>query len=207
MFDLFGLIYFLDLIGVFACSAAASLLAKRKGMDFSGAIIVAIVGAIGGGTTRDLLLDRHPLFWLKDLNYLLVITTTALLVQIFYYKMRKLRRSIRWFDAVGLAAFSVIGFEAAMSYQMMLPIVVLMGTITAVVGGMGRDIICRQIPYVMRKEIYIFAAVFGGVIYIVLYKLDVPRAFNQLFTLTAIITVRMLAVYRGWNLPNITLRF
>lgn len=205
-FTSFDLLYCLDLIGVVACSVAGSLLAKRKGMDFSGAVIVAMVGAIGGGTLRDLLLSHHPPFWLTDLNYLVLITATALVVQVLYNQMNKLYWSIRWFDAIGLAAFSVIGFEAAQAHNMALPIVVLMGIITAVVGGIGRDMICDEIPYILRKEIYIFAALAGGVFYVVVPSIGLPQWLNQTLCMALIIIVRMVSVYRDWHLPDITWR-
>lgn len=199
-------LYILDLIGIFACSVAASLLAKKKGMDFSGAIMVAMVGAVGGGTVRDVLLVRHPIFWLEDLNYMMVISATALMVQIFYFRIEKYSSAIRWFDAVGLAAFSVIGFEAATQVGMHSSIVVLMGVITAVVGGIGRDIICREIPYVLRKEIYIFASIIGGLIYLLTLAMGVPSFVAQLITLLVIVAVRMLSYYKDWHLPDLTLR-
>lgn len=199
-------LYILDLIGIFACSVAASLLAKKKGMDFSGAIMVAMVGAVGGGTVRDVLLVRHPIFWLEDLNYMMVISATALMVQIFYFRIEKYSSAIRWFDAVGLAAFSVIGFEAATQVGMHASIVVLMGVITAVVGGIGRDIICCEIPYVLRKEIYIFASIIGGLIYLLTLAMGVPSFVAQLITLLVIVAVRMLSYYKDWHLPDLTLR-
>lgn len=199
-------LYILDLIGIFACSIAASLLAKQKGMDFSGAIMVAMVGAVGGGTVRDLILNRHPLFWLEDLNYMIVISVTALMVQVFYFKMEKYASAIRWFDALGLGTFSIIGFEAAFQADMHASIVILMGVITAVVGGIGRDIICREIPYVLRKEIYIFASIVGGLIYLLMSKIGVPDFVNQLVTLAVIVLVRMFSYYKDWHLPDLTLR-
>lgn len=199
-------IYYLDLIGVFSCSVAASLLAKQKGMDFSGAIMVAMVGAVGGGTLRDLILNRHPIFWLEDLNYMMLISVTALMVQVFYFRMDKYSSTIRWFDAFGLGAFSILGFEAASRVNMHSFVVVLMGVITAVVGGIGRDIICREIPYVLRKEIYIFASIIGGIMYLLMSKIGVPDATNQLITLAVIVMVRMFSYYKDWHLPDLTLR-
>ncbi|ABQ13508.1 trimeric intracellular cation channel family protein [Dichelobacter nodosus] len=198
-------IYILDLIGCAGCAAAASVLAKRVGFDFTGAVMIGAIGAIGGGTVRDLLINRHPIFWLKDLNYLCLITAVALLVQIFYHAVERLDKPLRWFDAVGLAAFSVIGFQAALSKGFSAPIVVLMGVITAVMGGIIRDIICRQLPLVLRQEIYIVAAISGGIWFLLLQKINISLWINHLSTMLFIFSFRMFSVYQRWNLPSITL--
>ncbi len=199
------IIYTLDLIGVFACTAAATVLAKRLHLDIFGALLVSFVGAIGGGTLRDLLLDRHPIFWMHDLNYFYVIVATSLIVQVFYHWFERLNRAMRWFDALGLAAFTVIGIEAALWKGMQMPVVVMMGIMTAVVGGILRDVICRQLPLLLHKEIYITAAFVGSLAYLLMLHLGVSPWFRDVATLLLIFTLRMLAVYRKWNLPDITL--
>lgn len=199
------IIYVLDMVGVFACTVAATVLAKRLALDIFGALLVSFVGSIGGGTLRDVLLNRHPVFWLEDLNYFYLIVTTSLMVQVFYYGFEKLDKVIRWFDALGLAAFTVIGIEAALSKGMQMPIVVMMGVMTAVAGGIMRDVLCRQLPLLLHKEIYITASLIGSVFYLVLLHFEVSLWLRDVATLLFIFAMRMLAVYRQWNLPNITL--
>ncbi|SUO94358.1 trimeric intracellular cation channel family protein [Suttonella ornithocola] len=199
-------IYILDLIGCAASAAAAAMLAKRVGLDFLGAVMIAAIGAIGGGTCRDLLINRHPLFWLKDLNYLTLTSTIAILVQIFYYTVDKyLDRPIRLFDAIGLSAFSIIGFQAALTKGLPYPMVILMGIVTAVNGGILRDIICGQIPLVLRKEIYISCVIIGGIVYLTLLQLGVGEWIRNSIVMATIFLLRMLAIYRRWNLPDISL--
>lgn len=198
------IVYALDMTGIFACSVAASVLAKRLHFDAFGALLVSFIGSIGGGTLRDVILDRHPLFWMVDLNYFYLICAVSLLTQVFYHYIERLDRAMRWFDALGLGAFTVIGIEAALQRGMAAPVVVLMGVMTAVAGGVMRDIICREIPLVLQKEIYITASVIGT-----LYYLFVADGFGSwtrsISTIALVVAIRMLAVYRGWNLPNITL--
>lgn len=200
-----SIIYVLDFIGVIACSAAASMLAKRLQFDIFGAIMISFVGSVGGGTLRDLLLNRHPIYWLHDLNYLYVIISVSTFVLIFYHYFARLNRIIRWFDAIGLAAFTVIGIEAALRKGMHMPIVILMGVFTAVIGGVLRDIICRQIPLVLQKEIYITASILGSFYYLLLLQWPISPWLRSISTIVLIFTIRMLAVYRQWNLPSITL--
>ena len=199
------IIYVLDMVGVFACTVAATVLAKRLALDIFGALLVSFVGSIGGGTLRDVLLNRHPVFWLEDLNYFYLIVTTSLMVQVFYYGFEKLDKVIRWFDALGLAAFTVIGIEAALSKGIQMPIVVMMGVMTAVAGGIMRDVLCRQLPLLLHKEIYITASLIGSVFYLVLLHFEVSLWLRDVTTLLLIFAIRMFAVYRQWNLPNITL--
>ncbi len=199
------IIYVLDMVGIFACAAAATVLAKRLHLDIFGALLVSCVGAVGGGTLRDLLLDRHPIFWLHDLNYLYLILATSLTVQVFYHWFERLDRAMRWFDALGLAAFTVIGIEAALAKGMHTPVVILMGIITAVAGGILRDVLCRQLPLLLHKEIYITAAFGGSIAYLLMLEAGISLWLRDVATLLLIFAVRMLAVYRGWNLPSITL--
>ena len=199
-----SIIYALDMVGVAACTAAATMLAKRLQFDIFGAFCVSFLGSVGGGTLRDLLLNRHPIFWLHDLNYLYFIMVLSTIIQIFYHFLDKLDKSLRWFDALGLAAFTVIGVQAALSRGMSAPIVMLMGAVTAIIGGVLRDIVCRQIPLVLQKEIYITASLLGSVYYLLLLHTDVSEWVRSVTTLLLIFVIRMLAVYRGWNLPDLT---
>lgn len=199
-------IYALDLLGCAVCAASGAMQAKRVGFDFLGGIMIAVVTALGGGICRDLLINRHPLFWLHNMAYLWLITVSALMVRVFYYFVeRHFYRPLRLFDAAGLAVFAVIGFEAALSKNLPYPIVVLMGVMTAVLGGILRDIVCGQLPLVLQKEIYISCAVFGGLLYLGLMHYSISLWLRDLITIATIFSLRMLVIYRGWNLPDITL--
>lgn len=200
------ILYILDLIGCAACAAAASLLAHRVRFDFVGAVAIGAIAAIGGGTVRDVILNRHPIFWLQDTNYLYLVTLVALLVQIFYHTVEKMDKPLRLFDAIGLATFSVIGFEAALSKGFSGPIIIVMGVITSVMGGVLRDMICGQLPMVLRKEVYILTTVAGGLFYLAMLHYSVDVIWRGSLTMIAIFSLRMLAVYRNWNLPSITLK-
>lgn len=199
------LLYLLDMVGVIACAIAGTLLAQHKGLDISGCILVSMVNAIGGGTLRDMALDRHPLFWMTDINYLIVITVTSLILQMFFHLYHKIDNALKLFDAIGLAAFSVIGFQVAMAQDMSPVIAIMMGVWTAVIGGLLRDIICNEIPLVLQREIYITASIAGSVTYLFLQYLGFPAGINESIMLLVIFTVRMLALRFDWHLPSIRL--
>ena len=199
------LLYLLDMIGVIACAIAGTLLAQHKGFDISGCILVSMANAIGGGTFRDMALDRHPLFWMTDLNYVVVITLTSLALQMFFHLYHKIDRALRLFDAIGLAAFSVIGFKVALAQGSSPLIAIMMGVWTAIIGGMIRDVICNEIPLVLQREIYITASVFGACLYLLLTKIGVRTGVSEFVMLVSIFAVRMLALRFDWHLPSIRL--
>lgn len=199
------LLYSLDMVGVIACAIAGTLLAQHKGFDIWGCILVSMANAIGGGTFRDMALDRHPLFWMTDLSYVIVITVTSLILQIFFHLYHKIDRALKLFDAIGLAAFSVIGFKVALGQGTSPLIAVMMAVWTAIIGGMIRDIICNEIPLVLQREIYITASVVGSCLYLILDSLGVTSSINELVMLVSIFVIRMLAVQFDWHLPSIRL--
>ena len=199
------LLYFLDMIGVIACAIAGTLLAQHKGFDIAGCILVSMVNAIGGGTLRDMALDRHPLFWMTDLNYVIVITITSVVIQIFFHLYHKIDNALNLFDAIGLAAFSVIGFKVALAQDVSPMIAVMMGVWTAIVGGLFRDIICNEIPLLLQREIYITASVAGSVTYLLLDYVGIDAGINEFIMLGVIFAVRMLALRFDWHLPSIRL--
>ncbi|MGP5500966.1 trimeric intracellular cation channel family protein [Psychrobacter faecalis] len=199
------LLYLLDMVGVVACAIAGTLLAQHKGFDIAGCILVSMVNAIGGGTLRDMALDRHPLFWMTDLNYVIVITITSLILQIFFHLYHKIDKALKFFDAIGLAAFSVIGFKVALAQDMSPVIAVMMGVWTAIIGGLLRDIICNEIPLLLQREIYITASIAGSLSYLALDYWGVDAVTNEFMMLFIIFFVRMLALKFDWHLPSIRL--
>ena len=199
------LLYLLDMVGVIACAIAGTLLAQHKGFDIAGCILVSMVNAIGGGTLRDMALDRHPLFWMTDLNYVIVITVTSLILQIFFHLYHKIDKALKLFDAIGLAAFSVIGFKVALAQDMSPVIAVMMGVWTAIIGGLLRDIICNEIPLLLQREIYITASIAGSLSYLALDYWGVDAVINEFMMLFIIFAVRMLALKFDWHLPSIRL--
>ncbi|OAU94114.1 trimeric intracellular cation channel family protein [Moraxella catarrhalis] len=199
------LIYLLDMIGIIACAIAATTLAMYKRFDLFGGILVSMVNAIGGGTIRDVMLGRHPLFWMTDLTYVVVITITSILCQMFFHRHQHIDGALKFFDAIGLAAFSVIGLTVALSFDAHPLIAVMMAVMTSIAGGIMRDMICNEIPLVLQKEIYISASIIGSVLYLVLDHLTVADWIKQSLTLTTIFGVRMMALRFDWHLPSIQL--
>lgn len=200
------IIYLFDMLGVIACSVAGTIVAKRKSGDILGAIFIAFVAAIGGGTFRDILLDNHPIFWMTKPSYLVIIIVTSLITQVLFHYVEKIDKPLRLFDALGAAAFTVIGIEVGLAHQATPVVAILMGITTATAGGIMRDIICNDMPILLQREIYITPCLIGAIVYFALSYMDVYLGTKQLTAIAVIFTVRMMAVYRNWQLPNITLK-
>ncbi len=198
-----NLIYVLDFIGVIACAVAGTMLAISKGFDLFGCILVSMVNAIGGGTIRDVMLDRHPLFWTVDLNYVFAITTTSILCQMFFRPSARADVVLKLFDAIGLSAFSVIGLTVALSMGANPLIAVMMAVTTSIAGGIMRDMICQELAMVLQKEIYITASILGSLTYLGLGGLGLVSWVCELAMLVTVFGVRMLAVRYDWHLPSI----
>lgn len=196
--------YLLGMIGTAACAISGTLLALQKRFDFFGCLLAASITAIGGGTLRDLLLQRHPIFWIQDIDYLYLIIITCLLVQIFYPWYQKINWTLKFFDAIGLAVFSVTGVSVAAAFGLHPLICVLMAAMTAVAGGLLRDMICNEIPLVLQKEIYISASVIGALFYLLTPSLG--ETLRQSITFLVVLIIRLLAIAFDWHLPPIMLK-
>ena len=194
------------MVGIIACAIAGTTLALYKRFDLFGCILVSMVNAIGGGTLRDVMLGRHPLFWITDLSYVIVITLTSILGQMFFHRHQKIDGMLKLFDAIGLAAFSVIGLTVALSFDAHPIIAILMAVMTSIAGGIMRDMICNEIPLELQKEIYISASIVGSVLYLALLHLGVADWVRKTVALINIFGIRMLAVRFDWHLPSIQLR-
>lgn len=206
-FDPRSLIYLFDMIGIVACSVSGTILAKHKKFDVFGCLLVSIVTAIGGGTVRDVILNRHPLFWMVDMSYLTVITVSSLVMQIFFHpNSRRVNKFLRLSDTIGLSAFTLIGIKVADSMGTNVPVALLLGVITIIVGGIIRDMICNEIPLVLQQEIYITAALTGGMLYFALHNLGVAEWVTDIATMSTIFTLRMLAIRYDWQFPTLEWR-
>lgn len=206
-FDPRSLLYLFDMIGIVACSVSGTILAKHKNFDVFGCLLVSIVTAIGGGTVRDVILDRHPLFWMVDMNYLAVITIASIMTQIFFHpNSNRVDKFLKLSDTIGLSAFTLIGIKVADSMDANVPVALLLGVITIIVGGIIRDMICNEIPLVLQQEIYISAALAGGVLYFALYNLGVAVWIADISAMSAIFSIRMLAIRYDWQFPSLEWR-
>jgi uncharacterized membrane protein YeiH len=196
-----NLVYGLDLIGTFVFALSGAATAAEKKFDLFGAFVIALVTAVGGGTLRDVLIGSTPVGWMKDHNYLFAIGLAIGVFIFFKNAILRLRRTMFLFDSIGIGLFTILGLQKALDLELSPLISLMMGTTSAVFGGVVRDILCNEIPLIFRKEIYATACLSGGAIYLVLKHLGVDYHANLILTVGFIIVLRVLAVKRHWGLP------
>ena len=148
------IIYFFDLAGTFVFAISGALTAIQRKLDIFGSSVIALVTALGGGTLRDILIGRQPVGWLLDNNYLLIIAAGIAVSYIFGQSVQKLRRTLFLFDTIGIGLYTILGLERTLGLGLSMPIAVIMGTVSAVFGGVIRDVLCNEVPLIFRKEIY-----------------------------------------------------
>jgi uncharacterized membrane protein YeiH len=177
------------------------LTAGRKQLDWLGVAVIAIVTATGGGTLRDVLLDR-PIFWMADPSYLLVILGATAFTLIYVRFHVPGRRGLLVADACGLAFFTIGGTQIAQQAGLSGLLAVLMGTITGVAGGMVRDVLCAEIPLILRRgQLYASSAIVGSTLYLVLERVGVHRDAASLAGMATIALVRFAAILWRLELP------
>jgi len=196
------LFYILDLIGVAVFAASGTLAAMASHLDLLGIMVLAAMTAIGGGTVRDLLLNRHPVFWIEDPKPLLVIVASAIFTIVWVQLLPVPTDALLIADALGLALFAMSGAKVAEAQGCRALIVILMGTLTGVGGGLVRDILAAKVPLILRQDIYATAAIAGILLYILLKKAGMPPRWAFGGGLVSIVVVRLLAIQLGLRLPS-----
>ncbi|MBT8244874.1 MAG: trimeric intracellular cation channel family protein [Winogradskyella sp.] len=193
----------IDILGTIAFAISGVLVAMNKKMDAFGVLIIAFVTAVGGGTLRDVLIGATPVFWMKDMTFIVVISTATLFAVVFRNYIKHLRKSLFLFDTIGIGLYTVIGIEKGLSADLHPIICITLGTISACFGGVIRDILCNEIPVIFRKEVYATACILGGLTYFLMLEFLEDR--NYLFIIAGIvvITVRLLAVIFKVSLPSL----
>jgi uncharacterized membrane protein YeiH len=198
-----NILYIIDILGTMVFAISGAMTAHEKKLDVFGISAVAFITALGGGTLRDLLIGSTPVAWMNNSLYLIMIMIGITLALIFKNKLQKLRRTFFLFDTIGIAVFTILGLQKSLDIGISPPISILMGMVSAVFGGVTRDIVCNEIPLIFRKEIYALTCIAGGILYVSLRYFNLPYEWNIMITASFIITFRLLAVKFKWQLPSI----
>lgn len=200
-------LYLLDLVGVAVFAASGALAAGRKSMDVLGVVVIAAVTAVGGGTLRDLLLDRHPVFWMADPSYLVVVLAATVLTLGYVRYRRPPDNALAVADAFGLGLFTIGGAQVAERAGMPFLIVTLMATITAVAGGVVRDVLSAEVPLILRRgNIYATASIAGAVTYLLVKALGLSEPIAPAMGIAVVVVLRLAAILWGLKLPVIAPR-
>ncbi|MTI12729.1 trimeric intracellular cation channel family protein [Sansalvadorimonas verongulae] len=197
-------LYFLDLLGTAVFAATGAMVAARRKLDLFGALVLAFVTAVGGGTIRDAILGSTPVFWINDPTYIEVICLATALTILGRRWWHSTRYVILVTDALGLGVFTVIGVEKALSFNVSPLPAVIMGVLTGAGGGLIRDVFAGRVPMVLRHEIYATAAIAGGLLYVLTMNFGLSREFVVICCASVVFGLRLLAIYSNFSLPRVS---
>ena len=190
------------LVAITAEAMTGALSAGRRHMDLFGVIIIASVTALGGGTLRDVVLGHYPVGWVKNPEFILITVVAALLTVLLAPFMHHFKRTFLVLDALGLVAFSLIGCAIARDMQLSPFICMISGMMTGVFGGVLRDVLCNEIPLVFQKELYaVVSLVTAGANWLLLDN-NVAHNLSIVVCLLGGFSLRMIAIYKGWQIPK-----
>ena len=202
--------YIFDMIGTIAFAVSGALVGVARKMDIFGMTVLALATAIGGGIVRDVLLGYFPPNSLRNVVYVTVVLVVTVIVFLIYnsrYRKHAMgprsRASYLLADGLGLASFTVTGASAGFKLYPELPIfIVLLGTITAVGGGIIRDMLAQRIPSVLKEDVYALPSIIGGIV----YYLMVTSSWDSMAVygaFTVVLVIRLLAIKYNWSLPKV----
>lgn len=191
-----------DLLGTFVFGLSGGTVAIRHRLDVFGVIVLAVAAALAGGMLRDMLLGATPVIALADERYLLVAVAAALVAFFFKPLISRLGKPVMVFDALGLGLFAVTGCRKGLEYGLDPVACVLLGVLTAVGGGLVRDLLVTEVPRVLREEIYALAAFVGATVVVVGEYLVLADWLVTLVGVSAAFSVRVISVIYGWSAPR-----
>ncbi|HAL85529.1 MAG TPA: hypothetical protein DCM31_00735 [Deferribacteraceae bacterium] len=198
--------YILDMIGTVAFAVSGALVGVRKEMDFYGVTFLALMTAVGGGTTRDIMVGKIPPIIFADYNYLIVSVIVSFAVFFYHRHFESKMHLFLTMDALGLGVFTVTGASVGLAYDVGWAGAVMLAVITGTFGGMFRDILAKEIPLVLQKEIYASAAMLGGIIYCLCHYAGVNKSVNFILVTSFVFSLRMISLRRKWGLPVVKIK-
>jgi len=191
----------LDLGGTFVFAISGALAAVNRRLDIFGILVLSFVAGNFGGITRDVLIGAVPPAALTDGRYLLVSVLAGLITLFLYAGVHRLRNPVLLFDAVGLAFFAVAGAQKAITFGLSPVMAALLGMLTGIGGGMMRDILLREIPQVLRSDLYAVAALAGASVVVIGHMLELPYGASALLGGVLCFGLRFMAIKYDWHLP------
>jgi uncharacterized membrane protein YeiH len=196
-----GLLPLLDLASVAVFALTGALVASRAQLDVVGFIFVAVLTALGGGTLRDVMLGREPV-WIGQPLLLLVATVAAVVVFLGAHRLESRFKALEWLDAFALAVAVPAGVGVAFAEGLGWPVVLVMGMVTGCMGGLMRDVVCNEVPLVLKQgELYVTCAFAGALVAVVLVALGVPVGVALAVCAGVVMGLWAGSLARGWRLP------
>ncbi|HEX2691324.1 MAG TPA: trimeric intracellular cation channel family protein [Kofleriaceae bacterium] len=191
----------LDWVGTLVFALSGGLVGVKKQFDLFGVLFLSFVVSVAGGMMRDILIGAVPPVAVTEIHYFLIAICGGILTFLWASGVARHQRLILLLDAVGLGLFAVVGAKKAIEHNIHPMMAAIMGMLTGIGGGMTRDVLAGDIPFVLRSDLYAVAALAGGATVSLGYALDVAPAFSMLLGASACIFLRLMAIYRGWRAP------
>lgn len=192
------------LTGVFLFSMSGAIAATQKKLDWVGVTALALATALGGGTVRDIILNRN-IFWLEQPEFIWVSVLGSFFTILYLRFLRAPNKSLLFFDAIGLAFFSILGAKITSELYSSIAIIVLLSLLTGVFGGVIRDVLSNQVPYLFRpsETLYSISALAGIIIYCLLNHFEMSSTTVECVSIATIILIRIFSIYFNVTLPVI----
>jgi uncharacterized membrane protein YeiH len=191
----------LDGVGTLAFALSGGLLGVRKGFDLFGVLFLAFVVAVVGGMMRDVLIGATPPAAITDVRYFVIAVSGGLITFYWAPRVALWHRGILLLDAIGLGLFAVVGTQKAVAYGIHPAMAALMGMLSGIGGGMTRDVLAGDTPFVLRSDLYAVAALAGGAVVAIGHTVHGPPTLYTLLGAAVCIFLRLMAIFRGWRAP------
>ncbi|MBV0912518.1 trimeric intracellular cation channel family protein [Anianabacter salinae] len=192
----------LDLLGTFVFGISGALVAVRRGLDIFGIAVLSIAAGLAGGIIRDMILGATPPPAFEESRYLLTALAAGICVFFWHRVLERLNKPVMVLDALGLGVFAVSGCQKSLLFGLDPLPSILLGVLTAVGGGVARDLLVVEIPRVLRDEVYALAAMVGAVIVVAGAALDLSATWTAAIGVVAAFSIRVISVWRGWRAPR-----
>jgi len=189
-------------VALAAEAMTAALAAGRRKMDWFGVCVLACVTALGGGSTRDIVLGHYPLYWVENPYVLLLICGAALSTIAIARIADRLRWPFLILDALGLVVFTIVGCDVAIAVDAHPLIVIVSGMITGIVGGILRDVLCNDVPLIFSGELYASVSIVTGAVYYFGLRWGIHTDVVIIVAMAVGFPLRMLAIFFKWEMPK-----
>jgi uncharacterized membrane protein YeiH len=194
-------VHVLDWIGTLVFALSGGLLGVKKRFDLFGVLFLSFVVSVAGGIVRDLLIGAVPPAAITEIHYFTIAICGGLVTFFWAGRVARYQRLILLLDAVGLGLFAVLGTTKAIDHGIHPVMAAVMGMLTGIGGGMTRDVLAGDVPFVLRSDLYAVAALAGGAVVSLGHALDVAPSYTMLGGAAACLFLRLMAIYRGWRAP------
>jgi len=192
------------LLGTFVLALGGTLVAAQKRLDLYGVIFVTCISALGGGTARDILIGHYPLSWVQDIRYVIAVITAIFFALAFRRFLKRISNALFIVDSIGSAIFTISSVQHCLDLEVHPAIAVVLGMFSVTIGSVLRDVLCNDVPGILRRELNASAAIVGGVAYLGIHQVPWFGAMQVILPMILIVGLRIAARKYRLSLPIIT---